>query len=172
MLRRQQIIGGSDRCPLRGSRQIATLARENAVQVQSQEVTATSAQKSARAPMASAAVTLATPGAATRQGPTSESCLPRCQYRGTPRRLSHHQARPVAGLAAGRPARCMQGRAAAARRRSRLAQQVARAQGTAELADLDDFDGQIVDADVIDNRIPVTVGAPQDCACASRKDAP
>lgn len=38
-----------------------------------------------------------------------------------------------------------------------MARQTARAQGTAELADLDDFDGQVVDAEVIDNRIPVTV---------------
>lgn len=37
-----------------------------------------------------------------------------------------------------------------------MARATAQAQG-AELADLDDFDGQVIDAEIIDNRIPVTV---------------
>ncbi len=37
-----------------------------------------------------------------------------------------------------------------------MARATAQAQG-AELADLDDFDGQVIDAEITDNRIPVTV---------------
>lgn len=115
------------------------------------------ARNPAQAQMASSAVASAARGAATRLGPTLHTCLPRCQLRGTLRTAPCHRAQPWTARKADQLARQMQSRAAASHRRSRLAQQVARAQGTAELADLDDFDGQIMDAEVIDNRIPVTV---------------
>jgi hypothetical protein len=111
----------------------------------------------AQAQMASSTVAFAARSAAARLSPTLDTCLPRCQLRGTLRTAPCHRALPGPASGAFQRARQMQSRAAAAHRRNRLAQQVARAQGTAELADLDDFDGQIIDAEVIDNRIPVTV---------------
>ena len=111
----------------------------------------------AQAQMASSAVASATRSAATRLRSTPNICLPRCHFRGNLRIAPSHRALHATASRSAQLARQMQSRAAASRRRNRLAHQVARAQGTAELADLDDFDGQIVDAEVIDDRIPVTV---------------